>query len=102
MRQGKDISNFFPSLRRCQGHTAPPILTQRMSAAVEVTNHLIKARDLATLACQHDENGQLAQAIQHYDEAILFIDEVLGKIPATCDASQLLMIYRSKYNTRLV
>jgi hypothetical protein len=73
-----------------------------MSASEEVTNHLIKARDLATLACNYDENNQLTQAIQNYDEAILFIDEVLGKIPTSCDAYQLLMVYRQKYNSRMV
>lgn len=70
-------------------------------AAEEVKNHLIKARDLAILACNYDENNNLIQAIQSYDEAIIFIDEVLSKIPITCDAYQLLMIYREKYSNRM-
>ena len=70
-------------------------------AQAEIKSLLLKARDLAAVACHYDEDGELVKASQSYDESIIYIDEVLGKIPSSCDAWQLLMIYREKYNTRM-
>lgn len=72
------------------------------NAKEEVINHLIKARELVLLACSYDDNNNTIQAIQYYDQSIIFIDDVLSKLPQTCSAYELLKIYREKYNIRLV
>lgn len=68
----------------------------------DITNNLNRARELAVAACNYDEGGNLLQAINSYDQAIIFIDEVLSKIPDTSLPYTQLMSYREKYNSRLV
>ena len=67
-----------------------------------IKSSLLACRDLAAAACDCDDVGNLAGAIRNYDDAIIVIDEVLTRIPSSCDAWQLLMIYREKYSSRMV
>jgi hypothetical protein len=68
----------------------------------EVKASLLKCKELANAACNFDDHGDLDHAIRNYDNAIIVIDDVLTKIPSSCDAWQLLMIYREKYSSRMV
>lgn len=68
----------------------------------EIRASMLKCKELAGTACHLDDHGDLGGAIRKYDSAIILIDDILTKIPSTCDAWQLLMIYREKYSSRMV
>lgn len=67
----------------------------------DVLSQLQKAKAFAVAAIKFDEAHNMMEAMEQYDKAILFIDEVTVKLPSQCEAQDALAALRSKYDARL-
>lgn len=68
----------------------------------DVLDRAQEARQEALKACSLDEGRSYYEAIEHYDQAITVIDEILRDISADAPVWERLIVFRQNYSERMV
>ena len=68
----------------------------------ELLQQAQEAKDEATKACSLDNERSYYEAIQHYDQAVSIVDEILSSIPENTALWERILVCRQRYSDRMV